>query len=359
MLALTLVTYASLDGQAKAQTGSPPAGHAGAGGTLSAVDSKNPKRTASSGKSLLMVKYKNSSEVVAARQAVVTASPDAQLDAGYPKWSGEELVDARDGSLDVKYSGTVSSDVSALFSPSGSATMPIVLVDQGKVTTNLNLDKFKEPIKKINDALETIAKRHDGVNPISVSGSISYATAKTDMYANGQLTGVATGLVGNASVNMAALEGKTPDFPTPWPGLSIGVGAATSGLALKVKGELKYDDQVENPWVASKVRLTAGSDVSVTATATVGPNFGGKASGVTISGAAIFALKFVGELKGIGRSIVLDGTGELGSLTLNYSVGAKLDVWGVDADWKIYENSSIISKGETIKMEKPYVIASW
>lgn len=331
-----------------------PEGDNAIAGTLVATDSKNINRFSRPGGKLVMVKYKADN-----REAIVKANPaKVPQEQGFPIWEGIGLLNPQNGALSVKYSGAESSEISASFSPSGNASVSIEIIEEQPVVTEINLDKYKEIINKINSGLDKIAKRADGINPVSVEGKVSYRTSKTDLFANGENIGVATGFSGDFSVKLAALKAKSADLPTPWPGLSIALGAESPGLSLSVKGDLKYDEQYPNPWIASSIAITAGSGVGISAQATLGPNFAGKASGLAIEGNAEFKLEFKGKIEGKGRSIVSSGNGELGALTLDYRISAKLDAWGVSADWEIYKDQKVVSEGEKFPL-KEYLLVSW
>jgi hypothetical protein len=210
----------------------------------------------------------------------------------------------------------------------------------------------------MNDLLERIAKRADNNNPIKLGGEVMVMTSRTDMYANGQLFGLATSLDADFFVAMAAMEAKSKDIPTPWPGLSIGVGAKTSGLELKIKGSLKCDEQYQNPWIASSIGYSAGTEIEAFVSATIGPNFAGKASGLEITGGTKFIFKVDGSIIGKGRSIVTEGKGELGKSEVNCKIKAVLDVWGAEAEWQLWETTTILSAGNTEKFEE-FVLYSW
>lgn len=325
---------------------------------LTAVDSKNTNRTATTaaGQSLVMVAYRDGYDTTAPRKSTIKFSP-VPTEAGYPKWFGDNLLNPQNGATSVLYSGTSDSTVIGI-SPADSVSIGIDIVDEARAETVIDLDKYKALLEKINTALDLIAKRVDGVNPVTASGKITYKTSKTDMYAQGTQIGISSGLSVDFSLKLAALEAKSKDMPTPWPGLSIAIGASTTGFQLKGKGDIKYDQQYSNPWVASKVKLTAGTSVGINATATLGPNFGGSASGLAINGEAVFTIAVSGEIKGEGNKITASASAEIGSLTLNYGVSVKLDVWGVNASYELYRDSTVISKGETANME-PYTIAQW
>ena len=190
------------------------------------------------------------------------------------------------------------------------------------------------------------------------TGKIVYRTSSTDKYADGKNYGKAVGLIVDFSIKLAALEAKSKDLPTPWPGLSVRVGASCSGLEFKAKGDLKYDEQFSDPWVASKLKLTAGSSVGIKAAATIGPNFGGEAQGLVIEGGAEFLLAISGEVAGKGKKIDASAKGELGSLTLNYSISVKAEVLGVGGTWELYRDSTVVSSGETFDVA-PYTIIQW
>lgn len=329
------------------------------GGTLLAKDSKNANRTAKSGEKLVLVAYRNALDTTDPRGASVTANPAKKpQDAGFAKWYGEGLVNPQDGALTVNYSGTSNSNIIAKFSPRGEASVGIDLVNENRIKFDINFEKYKDLIEKINGGLDLIAKRLDGENPVTTSGEISYRTSNTDKYAVGTDYGKAVGLAANFSINLAPLEAKSKDLPTPWPGLSVRIAASFSGLELKADGNLKYDEQYSEPWVASKIKLTAGSTVGVTATATIGPNFAGEAQGLVIEGGAEFLLGVTGEVAGKGHKIETAATGELGSLTLNYSVSIRAEILGVGGSWELYRDSTVVSSGNTFAIE-PYTIVEW
>lgn len=329
------------------------------GGTLRATDTKNPNRTAKSNERLVMVAYRNAFNVTDPRKASVTASPASNPQENYyPRWSGEGLINPQNGALTVNHSGTSNSEITAFFSPRGEAAVGIDIVNEERIEFNVDLSSYKALVEKINTGLDLVAKRLDGENPITVTGKIKYTTGNTDKYAVGTDYGMATGLGVDFSIKMASLEAKSKDLPTPWPFLYVRIGASCSGLELKAKGDLKYDEQYSNPWVASKLKLTAGSTVKVEAAATVGVNAGGDAQGLVLEGAAEFLLAKSGDITGKGKKIETVGHGEIGSLTLNYSVSVKAEVLGVGGVWELYRDSTVVSEGSAFD-SVPLTIAEW
>lgn len=324
------------------------------GGALTAKDSKNPLRIVQSDETLLMVKYKSEK-----RDATIEAKPaDSPQKPSFPKWSGDGLINPQDGALIVNYSSTNDSDIAAAFSPRGTASVKIGIIEEQSISTKLNADPYKALLKDANDALTALADENNANNPLTLEGEMSWKTSVTDKYADGKQIGVATALSADFKVGIGAMSGKTRDCPTPWPGLSVGLSASTSGLALVVSGDLKYDEQFSNPWVASSITFEPGTTIKVGIQSTIGSNFAGKASGLTLNGGSEFKATVKGQFEGRGKSIVLSSKAEIGSCTATYSIGAKLDVWGVSAEVEFYSGKEVIYAGSTFPFPET-VVKQW
>jgi hypothetical protein len=234
--------------------------------TFRAIDSNTVgsagTRKADSGETLVMV-YSNSDRSADLRFAYTTSSSSGS---DYPKWSGNGLQSPSDGDMAASFkSGITDAETVTLTYANGStSTVSIKVIDYAKTSVKLSTNEGWG--KTIKEKSETVIKSLFGDDSgITGNGEVKFETKYVDFYGDGSKGGHFIKIEGTFSVSAGAAEAKSPDFPTPLPGVisaqgslnttfSI-TGGVTAGkvVSINVAGQVKIDKSATVSFSGGKI----------------------------------------------------------------------------------------------------------
>ena len=219
-------------------------------------------RKADSGETLVMV-YSNSDRSADLRFAYTTSSSSGS---DYPKWSGNGLQSPSDGDMAASFkSGITDAETVTLTYANGStSTVSIKVIDYAKTSVKLSTNEGWG--KTIKEKSETVIKSLFGDDSgITGNGEVKFETKYVDFYGDGSKGGHFIKIEGTFSVSAGAAEAKSPDFPTPLPGVisaqgslnttfSI-TGGVTAGkvVSINVAGQVKIDKSATVSFSGGKI----------------------------------------------------------------------------------------------------------
>ena len=264
--------------------------------TFRAIDSNTVgsagTRKADSGETLVMV-YSNSDRSVDLRFAYTTSSSSGS---DYPKWSGNWLQSPSDGDMAASFkSGITDAETVTLTYANGStSTVSIKVIDYAKTSVKLSTNEGWG--KTIKEKSETVIKSLFGDDSgITGNGEVKFETKYVDFYGDGSKGGHFIKIEGTFSVSAGAAEAKSPDFPTPLPGVFWYWKVGTNGLTFNLAGSGTLDESLQSPGVISaqgSLNTTFSITGGVTAGKVVSINVAGqvkidKSATVSFSGGKI------------------------------------------------------------------------
>ena len=234
--------------------------------TFRAIDSNTVgsagTRKADSGETLVMV-YSNSDRSADLRFAYTTSSSSGS---DYPKWSGNGLQSPSDGDMAASFkSGITDAETVTLTYANGStSTVSIKVIDYAKTSVKLSTNEGWG--KTIKEKSETVIKSLFGDDSgITGNGEVKFETKYVDFYGDGSKGGHFIKIEGTFSVSAGAAEAKSPDFPTPLPGVISAQGSlnttfsitgwVTAGkvVSINVAGQVKIDKSATVSFSGGKI----------------------------------------------------------------------------------------------------------
>ena len=234
--------------------------------TFRAIDSNTVgsagTRKADSGETLVMV-YSNSDRSADLRFAYTTSSSSGS---DYPKWSGNGLQSPSDGDMAASFkSGITDAETVTLTYANGStSTVSIKVIDYAKTSVKLSTNEGCG--KTIKEKSETVIKSLFGDDSgITGNGEVKFETKYVDFYGDGSKGGHFIKIEGTFSVSAGAAEAKSPDFPTPLPGVISAQGSlnttfsitgwVTAGkvVSINVAGQVKIDKSATVSFSGGKI----------------------------------------------------------------------------------------------------------